>query len=576
MRICRGPLSRRIHSPPVKMVVHFKSVMCKVRQRKKYGNCRLVIPNVDDESITVLEFFKLFDIDFVIHNPRQSILPGKEEQQKLREKLEEADGMLKGLDDCIQELETELENVTVELADRERVNEWTVAERRANCDVYSFLYGSLHLELLHDVGLVVSRCRLLSEELRLLKTWGSLKFDILDIRCVDTRVHIVFSSLEAMAKFELSLGVTAAYPWCPLHMQDFKSHIGATTLSHYRNRLSRGAVFHHIEGPAVDSRPADQTSLAGGRLADPDLGLHIAAVVVVILSAPRQRAATRATSPKPAAMEDISTVEVEPCTSSNYLKPFRLHYNQNGTRKSWDFMRTHDSVSVLIFNTTSHCFVLVKQFRPAVYMCEWERTKPQPPEPAEQAEEGGAAAPASTTSTTTAAPSTEGPTATTATTTPSESSEGQAASEEEGGAAAASSRGGQPPAAAGVTYELCAGLVDKPQLSLEEIARQEVLEECGYDVPVAKLRRITSYRSGVGVTGAKQTMFYAEVSEENRVGEGGGEPQEGELIEVVKVPLHEAMTFAYDETIPKTMGVIFSFIWFHNNMSPKYKISTNV
>ena len=83
-------------------------------------------------------------------------------------------------------------------------------------------------------------------------------------------------------------------------------------------------------------------------------------------------------------------------------------------------------------------------------------------------------------------------------------------------------------------------------------------------------------RSGVGVTGAKQTMFYAEVSDDNRVGEGGGEPQEGELIEVVTVPLHEAMTFAYDESVPKTMGVVFSFIWFHNNMSPKYKISTNV
>lgn len=51
-----------------------------------------------------------------------------------------------------------------------------------------------------------------------------------------------------------------------------------------------------------------------------------------------------------------------------------------------------------------------------------------------------------------------------------------------------------PPASAGVTYELCAGLVDKPHLSLEEIARQEVLEECGYDVPADKLRRITSYR----------------------------------------------------------------------------------
>ncbi|KAJ8009229.1 hypothetical protein DPEC_G00086720 [Dallia pectoralis] len=249
-------------------------------------------------------------------------------------------------------------------------------------------------------------------------------------------------------------------------------------------------------------------------------------------------------------MEQINDIQVVPCTNSNYLKPFRVHYSQNGTKKSWDFMRTHDSVSVLIFNTSSHCFILVKQFRPAVYMCEWERTKPKAPEPAKQGvEDEGAAATAT-----------------------SETSSGDPQGE-----AAAGGRGyPEPPASAGMTYELCAGLVDKADLSLEEIARQEVLEECGYDVPVAKLRRITSYRSGVGVTGAKQTMFYVEVSDENRLGEGGGKPEEGELIEVVKVPLHEAMTFAYDESIPKTMGVIFSFMWFHNNMSPKYKISTNV
>lgn len=244
-------------------------------------------------------------------------------------------------------------------------------------------------------------------------------------------------------------------------------------------------------------------------------------------------------------MEEINNIEVIPCTESNYLKPFRVLYNQNGTKKSWDFMRTHDSVSVLIFNTTSHCFVLVKQFRPAVYMCEWEKAKMQPPQADEKTEEGAAESASS------------------------ESQEGQSAS-------AGESSSQWPPASAGVTYELCAGLVDKPDLPLEEIARQEVLEECGYDVPASKLKRITSYRSGVGVTGAKQTMFYAEVSDDNCVGAGGGEPREGELIEVVKVPLHEAMTFAYDERIPKTMGVIFSFIWFHNNMSPKYKISTNV
>ncbi|MBN3271624.1 NUD14 pyrophosphatase, partial [Polyodon spathula] len=250
-------------------------------------------------------------------------------------------------------------------------------------------------------------------------------------------------------------------------------------------------------------------------------------------------------------MDQISNIQVVPCSSSNYLKPFRVHYSQNGTKKSWDFMRTHDSVSVLIFNTTSHCFILVKQFRPAVYMCELEKHTPQSPE--DKVKEG----------------------------------EEKEESEE--------SHGDPPTAAAGVTYELCAGLVDKPDLSLEEIARQEILEECGYDVPVSKLRKITSYRSsglnethsyelqifigtrsGVGVTGSKQTMFYAEVSDDNCVGEGGGEPQEGELIEVVKVPLPESMNFAFDESLPKTMGVLFSFMWFHSNMAPKYKISTNV
>ena len=37
------------------------------------------------------------------------------------------------------------------------------------------------VQLLHDVSLVVSRCRLLGEELRLLKMWGGLRLDILQI-----------------------------------------------------------------------------------------------------------------------------------------------------------------------------------------------------------------------------------------------------------------------------------------------------------------------------------------------------------------------------------------------------------
>jgi len=44
------------------------------------------------------------------------------------------------------------------------------------------------------------------------------------------------------------------------------------------------------------------------------------------------------------------------------------------------------------------------------------------------------------------------------------------------------------------TLELCAGIVDK-DVSLEEIVRQELLEEVGYDVPADRLEKIVSSRS---------------------------------------------------------------------------------
>lgn len=49
------------------------------------------------------------------------------------------------------------------------------------------------------------------------------------------------------------------------------------------------------------------------------------------------------------------------------------------------------------------------------------------------------------------------------------------------------------PGSLGVTYELCAGIVDKP-LPPEEIAREEILEECGYKVNTENIMRITGFR----------------------------------------------------------------------------------
>lgn len=49
------------------------------------------------------------------------------------------------------------------------------------------------------------------------------------------------------------------------------------------------------------------------------------------------------------------------------------------------------------------------------------------------------------------------------------------------------------PAKLGFTLELCAGIVDK-EISLAEIAAEEVFEECGYKVEPEKLERIIQFQ----------------------------------------------------------------------------------
>lgn len=410
----------------------------------------------DDGTITVKEFFKIFNIDFVIHNPRQSILPerltdtehtpmdllkdryicrpkqlvyesdihslkekvdglkgrmqdldqplqmmnrslweelcsfsedelkyfgaklkeqnnlfrkkskaqshqmkeglysnivqaNEEAQQSLKKKIDEADKIIKTLDDCIDELKTELtaveekgskdlpslkwhqeeiERVNVALAERERqifelesentqntkkldklktetvdlqsyistlhlLTEWRVSDNSDNSTTFTFLYKTFHLQvvyqngnvdklperkiieitfkheideektqdfgrlvhkllsqyiegecgwvekyptrrhvpmLLQDVSLVVSSCRLLGEEIRLLSTWGFMSFAILSISCVDTRVHFVFSSLKNLSKFEVTFSTSLTKEAYAINVHSFKNKYGSTTL----------------------------------------------------------------------------------------------------------------------------------------------------------------------------------------------------------------------------------------------------------------------------------------------------------------------------------------------------------
>lgn len=208
-------------------------------------------------------------------------------------------------------------------------------------------------------------------------------------------------------------------------------------------------------------------------------------------------------------MDDITDVHVEECEKSNFIKPVRIRYTQNGRCKVWDAMKVHDSVAILIYNSTRDVFVLVKQFRPAVYFCSAETV-----------------------------------------------------TDKDGGKVIDHSKY---PGSLGVTYELCAGIVDK-QKSVEEIALEEIEEECGYNVPPEALQRITGFRNGVGTSGAYQDMFYVAVTDEMKVSAGGGNTHEGELIDVVEIPVTEGRKFIMDETFNKPVGVMFAMLWFYQNI----------
>lgn len=110
----------------------------------------------------------------------------------------------------------------------------------------------------------------------------------------------------------------------------------------------------------------------------------------------------------------------------------------------------------------------------------------------------------------------------------------------------------------GISVELCAGILDK-NISVEKIAQEEVEEECGFAVSLDLIERITKVNSAVGTAGTTQIMFYVEVDESMRVGEGGG--IEHEMIEVIELPVDKARDFMFDESIAKTAGLMFAFMW---------------
>jgi len=177
-----------------------------------------------------------------------------------------------------------------------------------------------------------------------------------------------------------------------------------------------------------------------------------------------------------------------PLDNPKFISTSLATFTHNGKQRDWEIVQAHDSVAILIYHTKKDAFVLVKQFRPAVYLNNNN----------------------------------------------------------------------------GMTVELCAGIVDK-ELTLAQIAQEEVEEECGYRVPVDSLEKITSFHTSVGFAGSKQTLYYVEVDDSMKVSEGGG--IDDEQIEVLYLSTEDSKAFIVDESIAKTPGIMYAFMWWFDRQN---------
>jgi len=184
---------------------------------------------------------------------------------------------------------------------------------------------------------------------------------------------------------------------------------------------------------------------------------------------------------------NIEDLKIEELKDVKYIKPIKVKFTLNGVKKTWEAIRSHDSVSILLYHKEKDAFLLVKQFRMPVYLND-NNIK--------------------------------------------------------------------------YTYELCAGLVDKDK-TIEKIAVEEIDEECGYKVDINSLQKITSFFTHVGVSGAKQHLFFTTISESQKVHKGGG--INDEQIELFFLPTSKCDEFIFDENKAKTPGLIFSLYWFLKN-----------
>ncbi|XP_023013529.2 uridine diphosphate glucose pyrophosphatase NUDT14 [Leptinotarsa decemlineata] len=207
-------------------------------------------------------------------------------------------------------------------------------------------------------------------------------------------------------------------------------------------------------------------------------------------------------------MEDVSEVYLTDYIPTIYSSPRTIKYVQDGKNKICNIFAERNGVVIIIYNSTRNVLVLVKQFRPSAYI-QNVFSETQRMEKEEKVDVN------------------------------------------------------KFPPTLGITLEFCAGLEDK-NIPSEEIAREEILEECGYNVDVSHLEKIGTIKNLTESTGANSTFYYCQVTDDMRLNSGGG--VDGENIEVIEMPVEEVISYSSSrEFVSSPINFMYGLYWFLYN-----------
>ncbi|WP_194852455.1 NUDIX domain-containing protein [Nonlabens antarcticus] len=109
--------------------------------------------------------------------------------------------------------------------------------------------------------------------------------------------------------------------------------------------------------------------------------------------------------------------------------------------------------------------------------------------------------------------------------------------------------------------ELVAGSIDQNEMA-EISASREVLEEIGYEVQ--DLQKIATYFPSPGGSSEQIHLFYTAVNSSQQVNAGGGNKEEKEDIEIVKIPRQQTKQMLLENEFNNSISLI-GLQWFFLN-----------